>query len=220
MEKSEDFNNNLRAQQLCRDINKKTKDFYESIKSNENLGYEVLYGPPYFRPPILFIGYQPGGDEDPYPNTNIRKDWPDECEYATAPYTLAKKMRIIFSKDVLLQCVGINAIFLRAKNAREYKQHIAPALEMKIRKFCIPHVNSIIETLQPQKIVVIGIETGKLLGTFEPDLRRLRLPNHNLTMTGSIGSYKALCVSHLSGSRLSNEELKIIGDRINSNDHI
>ena len=62
-----------------------------------NLGFKILYGPPVVEPPILFIGYQPGGEKESMIESE-HQGWPEACEYV----------------EVLEACVGVNAIFLRA----------------------------------------------------------------------------------------------------------
>ena len=36
-------------------------DFFGRLASSPSCGFKVLYGPPLYRPPIFFVGYQPGG---------------------------------------------------------------------------------------------------------------------------------------------------------------
>jgi hypothetical protein len=206
-------------EELCRDINDQTEEFYRRIqpRMKSNLGYEILYGPPHFRPPVLFIGYQPGGDENSVEKgiaLRERKGWPEACTYATESWRLATTMQRMFGKDYLLQCVGLNAIFLRAPSVTQYRQNVGPVLEREIEEFCKAHLETIIHPLQTQPIVLISLPTAPFFGEFQPDLKRRRQHNHNLTMTGFIGGYAALSVLHLSGARISNEELQDIKDRI------
>jgi hypothetical protein len=53
-------------------------DFFGQLSLH--YGYKILYGPPHRRAPIMFIGYQPGGE---VPEANERDRWPSVCQYAT-----------------------------------------------------------------------------------------------------------------------------------------
>lgn len=49
---------------LARAMYRDTAEFYELVAPAMGelaLGYKILYGPPHPRPPVSFIGYQPGG---------------------------------------------------------------------------------------------------------------------------------------------------------------
>jgi hypothetical protein len=210
-------------EELCRHIYKETEEFYCRIRPHitRDFGYEILYGPPHFKPPVLFIGYQPGGDEHSTKESiALRKGnpWPNDCTYATQKWPLAVKMQSIFNPefgpDYLLKCVGLNAIFFRAPTMGQYKENFGPVLRKEINSFCKSHIETIVQALQPEKIIFIGLSTAKFFGPVQSDLKRKRPYNANLTMTGSVAGIPALGILHLSGARLSAEERKIIFYRI------
>jgi hypothetical protein len=64
-------------------IYKEAAQLYERVApllGDAALGYEVLYGPPVYHPPILFVGYQPGGSKlEPLPSvteSGVPPPWP------------------------------------------------------------------------------------------------------------------------------------------------
>jgi hypothetical protein len=52
----------------CRDLYQRAKIFLDDIQRTSYFGYKIFNAPPVLRPPILFIGYQPGGGADAMEN--------------------------------------------------------------------------------------------------------------------------------------------------------
>jgi hypothetical protein len=137
--------------------------------------FKILYGPPFFNPPILFIGYQPGGGAEDCARELLdgaHDGWPAVCEYATESWKLAYWMRRMFGAELLTRCVGLNAIFVRAPKVEIYRKTVASSVREKIEKFCLPRVEQLIDVMQPQRIVSVGFETLDLFGGGVPDLQK------------------------------------------------
>jgi hypothetical protein len=99
-----------------------TREFYRSIEPDLGtaaFGFKILYGPPLQRPPVLFIGYQPGGRT---PEPGERDGWPTRIDYACQPWPLARGLRRVYSAEELDCCVGLNAIFIRSPSVAEYEK--------------------------------------------------------------------------------------------------
>ena len=58
--------------------------------------------------------------------------WPPKSEYATEPWTLAKRLRDMFGKEFIGGCVGLNAIFVRAHSMKNYSEQFDRALRAEI----------------------------------------------------------------------------------------
>jgi hypothetical protein len=87
----------LSVEEACRRIYKETKKFYKDIFAGkkEDVGFQILYGPPHVEAPILFLGYQPGkGCKTPQQERDSGSEdgWPPVCEYATENWRLATNM--------------------------------------------------------------------------------------------------------------------------------
>jgi hypothetical protein len=169
-------------------------------------GYKILYGPPHQGAPILFIGYQPGGSA---PEAGDQS-WPSMCSYATAgnKWALSRKMHQVFGYELLAQCCGLNAIFVRAPNEVTYRREFNNGVRAAIEKFCLEQVNHLVQAINPQKIVVIGLATLDLFGGGKPVLRNAK--GRVLVTQGQIAGRTAFATLHLSGARISNEDLNAI----------
>lgn len=189
--------------------------FFDQIPRSHNYGFKILYAPPVYQPPILFVGYQPGGGADDFERETARgsdKSWPAACEYATESWRLAKQMRQMFGRGFLEQCMGINAIFLRSPTVDDYKRSLAKDIRAQVENFCLTRVNQIIEATDPKKIVAIGFDTLKLFSESEPDLTNEK--GRTLTKMGKIGGRSAVATLHLSGAQISNVDRDRIRDRV------
>jgi hypothetical protein len=137
----------------CLAIDAETKRFLYEGGNPENsarlfeAGFQILMGPPHPDAPILFLGYQPGkGCKTALEEREYRSEdrWPQNCEYATEPWSLAKRLQDIFGTERLVGCVGLNAIFVRANSVKTYRETFAPVLRKKIEAFCAERTVEII----------------------------------------------------------------------------
>lgn len=121
-------------------------------------------------------------------------------------------MQNMFGAPLLRQCVGMNAIFMRAPNIEAYKKMSTPDTRRKVQEFCLGKVGEVIAATMPHRIVAIGFETLSLFGKSEPDL--INAKGRTLTRIGRISGIRALAVLHLSGARISNDDRRAIADRV------
>ena len=202
--------------ETCRTIYAETKSHYTAIAQTcRDLGFKILYGPPFLKPPILFIGYQPGGGAEDCARELIdgaHDGWPTVCEYATESWKLAYWMRKMFGAELLTRCVGLNAIFVRAPKVEIYRKTVASSVREEIEKFCLPRVEQLIGVMQPQRIVSIGFETLELFGGGDPDLQNDK--GRTLTKIGKIAARDAFATLHLSGAQISTIDRGRISNRI------
>jgi hypothetical protein len=195
------------AEALCKSVYQDTSSEYERIKPDLGgyaLGFKILYGPPLVNPPILFIGYQPGGREsDAAAGEAIgeRRGWPTRCEYAYEQWRLAKQMRKVWSPDFLSRCVALNAIFFRAPTAVDWKKYLG---RREAEQFCFDRVKAIADVLAPVQIVAIGFETFDRLTTGKVVLSGSK--NRSLVKTGALWGYPVHGIIHLS-AQISNSDI-------------
>jgi hypothetical protein len=195
---------------VCRGIYAKTRAFgpIASLRRKKKMGFEILLGPPFKHAPIAFIGYQPG-DWKLSPAEARRKGYEhswvtNECQFATEGWVLARRLREIFRKDVLQQCVGLNAVFLRARNVREYEAKVGLRDRRSIEQFCRVQVKALLDAIDPLTIVAIGHGTLDLFGNAHPVLKNNR--GQALVKSGKIFERPAYSVLHLSGARIRRED--------------
>lgn len=190
-----------KAEALCREVYAEVRQKYADAAAGLGaaaLGFRILYGPPVVGAPYFFIGFQPGGRE--IENCQHHTAWPQQCEYATAEWPLAKKIRNIWGKDVVAQCTGLNAIFFRAPNLISWMRVPAP-LRNDLQEFSLLRAQAIVDVLQPERVVLIGLKTFDLLVEGKPCLRGDR--GRVLAKDGTLWGRPAIGVLHLSGARFS-----------------
>lgn len=203
---------------ICESIYAEMAQFYGlRVSATCPYGFKILYGPPLFRPSILFLGYQPGGGIEDYEREladGAQRRWPQINEYAdeTRKWALARNMRAMFGKSFLESSVGLNALFVRSPSVERYQSDIDAATRLAIQKFCFPRVERIIDAVEPQRIILIGLGTLALFGRGETDL--VSEKGHVLTRLGEISGRRVLAVQHLSAAHISNPNRNRIRDRI------
>lgn len=214
---------------LCRAICEETESFFEELRNRPGVagsvlseiidrwGYSVFFGPPPVQPPpILFVGYQPGGETGGEKAAPGAECWPSVNQYtdASEDYPLARELQAVFPEEThpgfLRSCFGTNAIYLRAPGVTTYKNQVPAKLRGEINRFCIERTRRVIKGLQPGVVVAIGVTTLELFETTPTEseskptkgrLVRLRSNNHWLIGRGSIMGQETHSVLHLTGSR-------------------
>ncbi|MFZ0479791.1 MAG: hypothetical protein WAL71_11625 [Terriglobales bacterium] len=186
--------------------------------SKKDPGFQILYGPPFFETPILFIGYQPGKgcktakEERKYGSENR---WPKKSEFATECWPLAVNLRNMFGGKLIENCVGTNAIFVRSNSISDYHKNLDKTLRKKIQEFCLCHIARMVKAIQPKLIVALGFATLEL---FDKNTERYKIGTKKrvLVRKGKICGQEAIGVLHLSGARISMRDRKTIARCIKS----
>ena len=194
--------NNQELEAFCRSIYRETSENEAIVAAREqhNLGFDILMGPPRLKPEIAFIGYQPGEWTMSVAEARMAgyEEWwvEEQCQYATAKWKLAKRLRDMFTAERLENCVGLNAIFVRARSIAEY-QKVPIDVRHRIRTFCLAQVDRMLRAMEPKKIVVIGFETMKLFGRAQPcDVNAGKV----LVRGGEVFQRRAFATPHLSAA--------------------
>jgi len=208
-------NNGLEV--LCRSVYTETAAFYREIQATlgrNAFGYKILYSPPHHRPPILFIGYQPGGSAvDALEGEELgeRDGWPSVSEYAVASWPLAVQLRRMFGSDLVSRSVGLNAIFLRAPSNKDYIRSTGQD-KVRVFSFCRERVEAMVRAMEPERIVVLGLATLRLFSATRPDL--ISPSGRTLTELGSIAHQSAMSILHPSGAQQSTTDRTAIASHV------
>ena len=105
--------------------------------------------------------------------------------------------------DLARDCVGMNAILLRSPSVSAYKNIVweMPGTRERVEDFCMERVRQIIDLIDPEKLVFIGLGTLKLFKGPTPvdDIRNEE--NRVLTRTGQVGNHRAIAFLHLTPAK-------------------
>ena len=197
---------------LCQDVYAQAKRL--PILADPSIGFEVLLTPPRYRPPILFVGYQPGNGAKDMSVQKARdcgyEDWPQRNDLLCGNSRLAYWLQTMFGRERLSECVAMNAIFIRWRSVAEYQRAVPRKSRKEIERFCLGKVEAMVAAMKPERIVVIGFSTLDHLGS-----RTDRgAGGRKLTIEGQVFGRKVLATQHLSGARISNEERRSIAKRV------
>jgi hypothetical protein len=203
------------AKDAIRQAERETHLYYQAHHDEfRDRGYRVMYGPPLERAPILFIGYQPGGDQrtDDHRGREQSGAWPALSDYATEAWTLARNMQSMFGIDLLRRCIGLNAIFFRSPNIAVYATEVSLARRRDAAAFCVGQAKRIIEALRPKLVVTIGFKTLELFSEGRPALSNAH--SRTLLIESCIAGMPAIGTLHLSGCRIAAADRKAMAGMI------
>lgn len=193
-------------------VYREVADFYKSVAPKMGdlaAGYGILDGPATPNPATLFLGFQPGGngsDAHPGIENGVLLPIPDTCVFAHATWPYARNMRRVWDASYLKTCNGINAIFFRAPRAHVWNQ-LPLSLKRELEEFSYERARRLVDALNPQRIVVIGLHTFSLIGgTPETVLSG----TCRLVVKGEIWGRPALGTAHLSGARLKQNDWDLL----------
>ena len=181
-----------------------TAEFYASLAPRLGVaarGYEILYGPPLRAPPVLFIGTQPGGtrvSQHRARGADLGGGWPEECEYATAPWPMAVHMRAMFGAALLSRCTGTNAVFLRAPDVATWRREVPTGVRREVAAFCAARVERMVRAMRPERVVAIGFDSLAAFGPTEPVL--WSASGRALLRAGAVAGCPAVATLHLTGA--------------------
>lgn len=177
------------------------------------IGFEILLTPPRPKPPLLLIGYQPGNGKRDMPiqvarDRGFEKTWPQSNTVVDGSYLLARRLREIFQEkpDLLARSVALNAVFIRHVDVQSYEKAYSRSAREEILQFCLGHVKSIIDALEPARILVIGLGTLSLFDRNGTPAQKSSTTARTISKPGKVFGRESLAVPHLSGSRITRED--------------
>ena len=181
-------------------------------------GYSVFYSPVVMHPGLMVIGYNPGGGSDSFDPTR-EQQLSTKHDYFVSDYPLARRMRRLFESigktSLLASSVKTNMIFFRTRNVDEWNS-IELRIRKDLRRFCLEKNIELIRIIQPSVVLTEGIDTYSIL---KQELRItgddvLRFKGRSLFIKNHSSSPKLLGMIHPSGARVSNDEWKLIQERL------
>lgn len=200
-----------------------TEEVYREWKENYSeveTGIKTFYTPVTENPPLMIIGYNPGGDKASFQKDKQRFENgdfsnPEKSELLTKEYPLARKFRNKIFQDhtnILEEAVKFDLIFFRSKKASYLKDQLGEDYQ-EVLDYCYDRSEEVIEKLQPETILLYGISTyDKFQENFQEDFKQLETVksssnNRRIFCKGEWRDIKIFGIIHPSGAYPSNEEL-------------
>lgn len=194
-------------------------------------GVKTFHSPVKKTPEFLILSYNPGwtegdGEEDLERYRNKEFSPPAEHEFIERDYEMAKKARKLFKNnlDTLENSVMHDLIFFRSNDVSELKQKMRDEDGFEdLKSFSLGKVKNSIETLKPEKILLLGIGTFKLFNEeideiqVEREVKKSEIEDKEISkysdrrvfIEGELGETKVYAIAHLSNARgFSNKELE------------
>lgn len=164
--KNKDTNNEAREgmSEWAENIQQDVFNHWKENHPDYQPGVKTFYGPVFKNPRILFIGYQPGGSKfgplrEQFEEGNF--SLPDEHEYLTEMWGLAKNMRNKLFKNehhLLKNSIALNHIFYRAESISDFKS-LPDEKRREMKSYSIAQTTKIVDTLNPDNIFLFGMAT-------------------------------------------------------------
>ncbi len=161
------------VESFTRNLYQQVRTYWESKQGQYETwdhAYRILYSPPRYRPNLMVIGFNPGGDASRVQQSHL-EGWPSKHSYFTENWPLAVKMRSLFAsigyQKVLSNSVKTNLIFFRTpciepdKNKPNKKAWYATPSEIRLELevFSEGQVREMIRQFQPKLIFAEGFKT-------------------------------------------------------------
>ncbi|MFP9193173.1 hypothetical protein ACLI4Q_16180 [Natrialbaceae archaeon A-CW1-1] len=148
-------------------------NYWKNEQKDWEWGFRVFYGPVFYRPEVLILGFQPGGSRNDFHRDHFDRynngdfEVPERHEYLTKKYRIAKVMRNKVFKDrkeLLSETVKSNVIFFRAKDENVWDS--APdEKRQEMENFSLRKIEEMIDTLEPKVVLAEGMRTWDILGS-------------------------------------------------------
>lgn len=139
---------------LLKNVDRKWKAVQDEFRLS---GYKVFYSPIRFRPGLMIIGLNPGGDLEDF-DPSSTQSIPPTHEYLVKRYRLAKRMRCLFNKlgreSLLAASVKLNVIFFRTRASPtgmlSRSSYATISMNSALKKFWISLTDSSLRSFLPK----------------------------------------------------------------------
>jgi hypothetical protein len=199
-----------------------TEEVYNEWKTKYSFwedGFKVFYSPVRYRPELMIISLNPGGDKKSfrYANTTFKKgdfSLPDENEYIISDYKFAKEIKILFKEheNFLKTSVVLTTLFFRSSSFGYWEKNNPKKTRLAMEKFSYDKIKQILDKVKPKKLLVVGSATYGLLRK-----NVIKIENENkIENWGTVGhittaKYDQIDIfvtPHLSSAHISKENKK------------
>lgn len=149
------------------------KNFYNQWESKYKWkkGFKIFYGPVRKNPNLMILSYNPGGGIDNFTREDHHRyeagDFspPKINSYIVRKNHMAKRMQDFFSgnEKMLKESVILPVLFFRSKNKKEWRESFPKEKRIKAEKLCFSLLDEIITKINPEKFLIMGIDTFETL---------------------------------------------------------
>jgi len=206
---------NLKMETWAKNITKEVFEKWKKDYSFWDSGFKVFYSPVRKNPKVMILSYNPGGDKTSFQEDLIHFEngsYPgfSKNEYVSQDYPMAKRIRSFFesNNNLLETSVTLPVIFFRSKNVEYLKKNFPKELQKDMEKFCLGHIERIIQTVKPSSILILGFETYSLMtkyfGPFQNEIENLGEKKRRIGLSVNWGKILLFCILHPTGARISN----------------
>jgi hypothetical protein len=139
------------------EIYEETRAFYQDRRAalgRHDCGLRILYGPVFFRPGTLIVGFSPGGDLSHATREEMYSP-PTSNEYLSQSWPLARQLRRRFTEDFVGNSIGTNTVFFRAPCVSAWER-IPQDLRDEMARFSMTQLMRLFHTLMPDRVLILG----------------------------------------------------------------
>jgi len=181
-------------------------------------GFKIFYGPVKKNPKLMIISQNPGGGEYYFQKEDFKRfengdfSAPKTNSYLIRKNRMAKRMQDLFSekKKILEESVTFPILFFRSKDFDAWKA-VPKKKRLEMEQFCYSKVKEIFNQIKPNKILILGFGTDRILkkNFFAESSNEKILCNPNNRKLAYVYYWKKIpifCMIHPTGSRIRNND--------------
>lgn len=216
----------MEAEKWAENLTQEIYSIYQRKYSFWKPGLKLFYSPVVFKPQLMIISYQPGGSEEHYANEDRDRfdagdfSLPTTNDYVSKNHVMSRRIRSFFDfksgMELLKNSVVFPLIFFRSPTIRAWRKELPKSARVEMEELCFQKTEEIIHVLQPQRILILGIETyqiiKKMLGSIQNE-KILHTRGNNasrMAISAQYGICSIFAVMHPSGSRISKNDWRIL----------
>jgi len=182
-------------------------------------GYKIFYGPVKKNPKLMIISYNPSGSKYYFLTEDLQRfengdfSAPKTNSYLIRKNRMAKRMQDLFSekKKILEESVTFPILFFRSKDMDTWKMVVPKKKRSEMEQFCFSKVKEIFDKIKPNKILILGFGTDRILkkNFFAESSNEKTLCNPKNRKLAYVYYWKRIpvfCMIHPTGNRISNKD--------------
>lgn len=198
--------------QWAESVQQRVYEYWKQGHDDWEHGVKIFYSPVHSDTDLLLLGFQPGGsgkgsEHEGFENGDFSP--PKRNQYSHHTWMLAKKMRELFdgNQDVLENCVASNIVFFGSPTTDEWDS-LPTETRSEIEDFCWEQVEGLIERVDPEVILTIGIRTlDQVTDRLKLETQVHQTRGNDRLLASSVDvSPQVVGMIHLTGARISTED--------------